>query len=73
MSFCTFVFNFAWKLSKEYGEIIDNFDFEVPLFQGFSDGKFLDLLVCYKNNNQITKVGFEFKFPHLSEALNELV
>ena len=59
----TFVFNFAWQLFKEYGEFIENIDFEVPLYEGFSDGKFIDLLVCFKNNNQITKIGFEFKFP----------
>ena len=59
----TFVFNFAWQLFKEYEEFIENIDFEVPLYEGFSDGKFIDLLVCFKNNNQITKIGFEFKFP----------
>jgi|TARA_B110000046_G_scaffold118114_1_gene124934 hypothetical protein len=58
-----FVFHFAWQLFKEYESFIDSVDFEVSLFEGFSDGKFIDLLVCFKNNNQITKVGFEFKFP----------
>lgn len=58
-----FVFHFAWQLFKEYESFIDSVDFEVSLFEDFSDGKFIDLLVCFKNNNQITKVGFEFKFP----------
>ena len=57
------MFNFAWQLFKEYPKSVENIDFEVALYEGFSDGKFLDLLVCFKNNNQITKVGFEFKFP----------
>ena len=45
----TFVFNFAWQLFKQYEEFIENIDFEVALYEGFSDGKFLDLLVYYKN------------------------
>lgn len=59
----TFMFNFALQLFKEYPKSVENIDFEVPLYEGFSDGKFIDLLVCFKNNNQITKIGFEFKFP----------
>ena len=59
----TFVFNFAWQLFKQYEEFIENIDFEVALYEGFSDGKFLDLFVYFKDNNKITKVGFEFKFP----------
>ena len=59
----TFVFHFAWQLFKEYESFIDSVDFEVSLFEDFSDGKFIDLLVCFKVNNQIIKVGFEFKFP----------
>ena len=64
----TFVFNFAWQLFKEYEEFIENIDFEVPLYEGFgsekeSGGKYLDLLVEFKIKTQITKVGFEFKYP----------
>jgi hypothetical protein len=59
----SFVYNFAWQFCKEYEEVIGNIDFEVPLFKGFSDGKFLDLMVCVKNDTQLIKVGFEFKFP----------
>jgi hypothetical protein len=33
------------------------------MFEGFSDGKFIDLIVCFKYNNELSKVGFEFKFP----------
>lgn len=59
----TFMFNFALQLFKEYPKSVEKFDFEVQLFQDFSDGKFLDLFVCFKDNNKITNVGFEFKFP----------
>ena len=59
----TFMFNFALQLFKEYPKSVEKFDFEVQLFQDFSDGKFLDLFVYFKDNNKITKVGFEFKFP----------
>jgi len=41
----TFMFNFALQLFKEYPKSVEKFDFEVQLFQDFSDGKFLDLFI----------------------------
>jgi len=55
------VFNFAWKFSEwsktcDYDVIID---FERPIFENFSGGKFLDLFIEVDG----IKVGCEFKFP----------
>lgn len=55
------VFNFAWKFG-EWSKTCDydiTIDFERPMFDNFSGGKFLDLYIEVDG----IKIGLEFKFP----------
>jgi hypothetical protein len=61
------VFNFAWELAKKYPKNLKFIDFEISLFNKFSDGKFLDLYMIFRDGIKDVKIGFEFKFPHKKE------
>lgn len=58
------VFNFAWELQKTCQDRIELIDFETSLFQDFSDGQFLDLFVLYHREDQLIRIGIEFKYPN---------
>ncbi len=58
------VFDFAWQFSLKNSNIIKEIDFEPTLFQSFSDGTFLDLLLELNDNGKVLRVGVEFKFPY---------
>ncbi len=61
-------FNFAWMMKEKYGDKVQ-LDFEVPIFDKVSDGRYLDLLVEWKEK-PLKKVGIEFKFPKSSNNGN---
>lgn len=58
------VFNFAWQLQKTCQDRIELIDFETNIFHYFSDGQFLDLFVLYRREDQLIRIGIEFKFPN---------
>lgn len=58
------VFNFAWQLQKTCQDRIELIDFETSLFHDFSDGQFLDLFVLYRREDQLIRIGIEFKYPN---------
>lgn len=59
-------FNFTWMMKEKCGDNVE-IDFEVSLFDGFSDGYYLDLLIDGKEKEN-GKVGIEFKFPKSSNS-----
>jgi len=58
-----FVFNFAWAMKEAFENVLEQVDFETRLFEDFSGGKFLDLLLKFRDNERPYLVGFEFKLP----------
>ena len=63
------VFNFAWKLNKLFKDEDIDIDFEKDLFDKFLNGKYLDLLIKVKENNEaVFLVGIEFKFPNKKKS-----
>ena len=58
-----FVFNFAWAMKEDFENVSEQVDFETRLFEDFSGGKFLDLLLKFRDNERPYLVGFEFKLP----------
>jgi hypothetical protein len=58
------VFNFAWAFFKKFEKEITIIDFETSLFKDFSDGQFLDLLINFKHDDKVVRIGFEFKYPN---------
>lgn len=57
------VFNFAWAMKKAFESVLEQVDFETRLFEDFSGGKFLDLLMKFRDSERLYSVGFEFKLP----------
>ena len=56
------VFNFAWNYYRCNLKTIEAVDFECSLFDGYSNGTFLDLLIIQEIGNSKVKIGIEFKF-----------
>ncbi|MGO4921407.1 hypothetical protein [Maribacter spongiicola] len=61
----TFVFYFAWNFNKLFENEEIKIDFEKDLFETFTDGKYIDLLIKVNTKeNTDFRIGLEFKFPN---------